>query len=313
MNSLTFTNIPYLLSIGKYDLKGLKYAKANITSVKYGGKLIQTRLIFLNKSVKELDKDNIMVQVVLSHIEDSTKYLKTINDWLENIPKKKSVTFAQDIKPYKRKLPHIKSEKKLWDWYLSEQPWADPIDYFMSENFDKIKHPSRPHIFKILKTKWHFLSEVEKEPYIIKAKILITRDKEGIGYIKGDDNSEQKEKFIINIIQPSINNLRNIHYETCIKCNPLSYNTSSQLEDDGTDTIVNTTDIVLKMSLMRAARASQMRRKVLTECCKCGCKIWTSSWYFKGIIQHQQLVDWHMITRKYEKKIDNDFMVTWKK
>ena len=64
---------------------------------------------------------------------------------------------------------------------------------------------------------------------------------------------------------------------------------------------------------MRAARASQMRRKVLTECCKCGCKIWTSSWYFKGIIQHQQLVDWHMITRKYEKKIDNNFMVTWKK
>ena len=101
MNSLTFTNIPYLLSIGKYDLKGLKYAKANITSVKHGGKLIWTRLTFLNKSITELDKDNIMVQVVLSHIEDSTKYLKTINDWLENIRKKK-------VSPLRKISNHIK-------------------------------------------------------------------------------------------------------------------------------------------------------------------------------------------------------------
>ena len=151
MESITFKNISYLLSIGKYDLKDLKYTTANITSVKQGGKLIQTRLVFLNKSIKELDKGHIMVKMMLSHIENSTKILKAINDWLENIPKKKRVRFGEDIKPYQRKLPYIKSDKKLWDWYLSNHPWANPIDYFISENFDKIKHSSRPNVFKILK------------------------------------------------------------------------------------------------------------------------------------------------------------------
>ena len=312
MNSITFTNIPYLLSIGKYDPKGLKHTEANIASIKQGGRLIQTRLIFLSKSIKGLDPENIMVQMTISHIEDSTKYLKTINDWLENIPKK-SVHFGQDVKPYQRKLPYVKSDKKLWNWYLDDQPWADPIDYFISENYDKVKHTSRPHIFKILKTKWHFLSEAEKEPYKIKAKTLITRDRDGIGYIKGDNNPEQKEKFIIEIIQPAINNLRNINYETCINCNISTHTTFHNVEDDGMNLTKDVTNTVLKISLMKAVRASQIKQKVQTECCKCGRKIWTSSWYFKGVLNHQQLVDWHMITRKYVKKVDSDFMVTWEK
>ena len=146
--------------------------------------------------------------IVQQHIETSTKYLKNNNDWLENAAKvpKKSVGFVQDDKPYQRKLPNIKSEKKLWTWYLRNPFWAESVHYYISENYHELENNSRTHILKSLRTKWITLSDEEKKPYQTKALSAITRDKDGIGYMKGDEDSlEKKEKFVIEVIQPAIN------------------------------------------------------------------------------------------------------------
>ena len=66
---------------------------------------------------------------------------------------KKKVTFAPNVKPYERKLPHIKAEKKLWNWFLDDQPWAQPVDYYISENYSKTNKHTRLHIFKIIENK----------------------------------------------------------------------------------------------------------------------------------------------------------------
>ena len=68
---------------------------------------------------------------------------------------------------------------------------------------------------------------------------------------------------------------------------------------------------ILNISLQKAKRASQMKPKVLTKCCKCGVNIWTSSWYFEGVIQHQAAVDWYMNQYGYCKKIEDNLNIDW--
>ena len=83
-------------------------------------------------------------------------------------------------------------------------------------------------------------------------------------------------------------------------------------EDDDEEIKCNDNKI-LNLSLQKAKRASQMKPKVLTKCCKCGVDIWTSSWYFKGVIQHQNAVDWYMDQYDYCKKIEDKLNINWKK
>ena len=224
------------------------------------------------------------------------------------IPEKK-VTFRSDVKPYERKLSHVKTEKKLWNLFLDDQPWAEALDYYISENYSKIEEPNkynRIHILQMLKIKWEFLSEEEKFPYLLKSEAKFSRDPEGIGYIKGNTSLKNKIEFMLKTIQPSINKLRNINYETCEKCNGVTYTSPHyghefiKYEDDNEE--FKCKDKILNLSLQKAKRASQMKPKVLIKCCKCNADIWTSSWYFKGIMHHQSAVDWYMNQYGYKKK-----------
>jgi hypothetical protein len=234
--------------------------------------------------------------------------------------KLKKVTFRSDAKPYKRKLSHVKTEKKLWNLFLDNQPWAEACNYYISENYSKIEKPTkynRVHILQMLKIKWEFLSEEEKIPYLLKSKTKFSRDPEGIGYIKGNTSLKNKIEFILETIQPSINKLRNINYEACEKCNGVTYTSPYyghefiKYEDDNEE--FKCKDKILNLSLQKAKRASQMKPKVLIKCCKCNADIWTSSWYFKGIMQHQSAVDWYMNQYGYKKKTEDILNIQWVK
>ena len=104
--------------MGNWDIKNMEYTKANISKVKKGALIIVKRVKFLRT----------YLQSITDYEFDKCKNnLKNINDWLEKIPKKK-VRFASNVKPYERKLPYLKSEKKMWNSYLNNDPWAQPID-----------------------------------------------------------------------------------------------------------------------------------------------------------------------------------------
>lgn len=294
--------------MGNWDIKNMEYNKANISKVKKGALIIVKRIKFLRT----------YLQSITDYEFDKCKNnLKKINDWLEKIPKRR-VRFAANVKPYERKLPYLKSEKKMWHSYLNNDPWAQPIDYYISENYSEAYKHNRVHILRLLKIKWEFLSEAEKFPYMLKAESKITRDPDGIGYIKGESSDENKIKFIMSIIQPSINKLRNINYETCNNCNNKTCTTILRggefikYEDDDEELKCDDNKI-LNLSLQKAKRASQMKAKVLTKCCKCYVDIWTSSWYFKGVIQHQNAVNWYMDKYGYCKIIDDKSNINWKK
>ena len=150
--------------MGNWDIKNLKYTKDNITKVEEGAAIIVKRVKFLrifSERMRHFQDNN---------FENCKNNLKKINDWLEKIPKKK-VKFAEDVKPYERKLPYLKSQKKLWNWFLDDQPWAQPIDYYISENYSKTNKHTRLHILRLLKIKWEFLSEEEKIPLHTKSRI----------------------------------------------------------------------------------------------------------------------------------------------
>ena len=104
--------------------------------------------------------------------------------------------------------------------------------------------------------------------------------------------------------------MRNINHESCIICNLSSHATIdsgfAKSEYDGENLSYGVTDFVLKSSLEKAKFASQNSPRVKTKCCKCGYNIWTSSWYFKGIISHQNEVDFTMNQYGYSKKIDGE-------
>ena len=174
------------------------------------------------------------------------------------------------------------------------------------------------HILRLLKIKWEFLSEEEKLPYILKAESKISRDPDGIGYVKGNTSLENKIEFMLKIIQPSINKLRNINYETCQKCNNKTATSIHngyefiKYEDDNEELKCDNNKI-LNLSLQKAKRASQMKPKILTKCCKCDVDIWTSSWYFKGILQHQAGINWYMNKYGYSKKVNNYLNIQWVK
>ena len=155
-------------------------------------------------------------------------------------------------------------------------------------------------------------------PYILKAESKISRDPDGIGYVKGSTSLENKIEFMLKIIQPSINKLRNINYETCQKCNDQTVTSIHngyefiQYEDDNEELKGDNNNNILNLSLQKAKRASQMKPKILIKCCKCDADIWTSSWYFKGIIHHQMAINWYMNKYGYKKKYNN-FNIEWKK
>ena len=107
-------NIPLMISMGNWNIKNLKYTKDNITKVKEGAAIIVKRVKFLRMFSERMRyfQDN--------NFENCKNNLKKINDWLEKIPKKK-VKFAEDVKPYERKLPYLKSQKKMWNSFLNDE------------------------------------------------------------------------------------------------------------------------------------------------------------------------------------------------
>jgi hypothetical protein len=276
--------------------------------------------------------------------------------------KVKKVTFAPN-KPWYRYLAHVPKSsriKKLWTWHADGQTWASPIDYYIYENYEKLKTESgftRPHVLNSLRTKWKLMPPKEKQPFIIKSRMKFKRDPEGIGYMAGEATLEEQKQFLMNVIQPSINTRKSKDYELCKKCNPGSHANFHATTEEYTHPEKKDFDqqikfihekkrlvkhkfktdparltkegvakhveilralnlekkkyIVLRGCLAKAHKSSTHCAKMQYTCTLCGIDIWTSAWYVKSILHHQQNLDYFMMTKFNCVKILNGVKVEW--
>ena len=244
-----------------------------------------------------------------------------------NKAKKKEVKFSKQ-KPFHRHLAHVPKSskmKKLWSWFIDEQSWVTPQDYFIHENYQKLETESdytRPQILCVLRTQYQFMTPQEKQPFIEKSRMKFKRDPEGIGYIAGEATLEEQKQFLMKVIQKGLNARKNKYYETCKNCNPNSYcsefECSEQCENEMQDfeslralNLKKKEIKVLEYSLVRAQQRSTLCEKIMHTCTLCNKDIWSSSWYVKSIMHHQQNVDYFMMTKFNCLKILNGIKVEW--
>lgn len=165
---------------------------------------------------------------------------------------------------------------------------------------------------------------VKEKPIWINALLhssSCSRDSDNIGWVseaKEELKEEQKQQFIESTIQPSINNAKWIQYECCEKC----CEGGSRLQLPG-EWFANSLDeeersfeehpeAVLNASLSKAIVSAVATSKAIGKCIKCEKAIWIPPWYFKGVVKHQEAVDWYMINiAKKRKTIKEGGEVCW--